>query len=240
MKMTMKRMTTLWGALVLTARPSWGCVRSTSRTPFFAVAMSTAAVVPNRFRTVPGNRKRSLFVQPLRLKNNFSSEDSSETVKADDDSTRRTNTTSTTDEESIDSRLPLDPSERETIKKIIDEKDPSWKDKGKRLQRSIEQGWRRGIADAFSVAGFVSSAATNLWFDRSQFDRLQPTIQAFRDYLKTTEIDLEITKALSVRLLGNILALREIQQYLSPGDRREEALKNEASKDLPTEEESYR
>lgn len=239
MTMAMKRITTFWGALVLTTRPSWGggFVKS-SRTPFLAVGMSTAAVVPNRFRTFPSSRKKSLFVQPLRLKNRLVTEGNGDSVKTNDSTN---STASTTDEESIKSRLPLDQSERETIQKIVEEeKDPSWRNRGKRLQRSIEQGWRRGVADAFSVVGFMSSAATNLWFDRSQFERLQPTIQAFREYLKTTEIDLEITKAISVRLLGNVLALREIQQYLSPGDRRDGASKKEASPGIPTEEESYR
>jgi hypothetical protein len=235
--MTIKQMTTLWGALILTARPSCGSsnVRQFSRTPFLAVGMSTAAVVPNRFRTFPNNRRKNLLVEPLRTY--FATGGSTDRVKRDDD-TNSTAASSITEEERLESQLPLDASERETLKESI--KDLSWRSKGKRLQRSIQQGWRRGVADVFSVAGFLSSATTNLWSDRSQFERLQPTIQAFRDYLKTTEIDLEITKALSLRLLGNILALREIQQYLNPGDRRDEALKQNASKDIPTEEESYR
>ncbi len=225
-------MTTLLGAILLTARPSGGR-QCFSRTPFLAVGVSTAAVVTNRFRTFP-YRKKNLFVEPLRTY--FATGGSTDRVKRDDD----TNTTasSTEVEETLESQLPLDASERENIKKSL--KDPTWRSKGKRLQRSFEQGWRRRVADVFSVAGFLSSSVTNLWSDRSQFERLQPTIQAFRDYLKTTEIDLEITKALSLRLLGNILALREIQQYLVVGDRRDEALKENASKNVPTEEESYR
>ncbi|GAX23143.1 hypothetical protein FisN_33Lh035 [Fistulifera solaris] len=226
-------MTTLLGAFLLTARPS--CNRQFRRTPLFAVGMSTAAVVPNRFRTFPANyRKKNLLLEPLRTY--FATGGSIDRVKRDDD----TNSTAFTEAETLESQsqLPLDESERENIKKSM--KDPTWQNKGKRLQRSIEEGWRRGVADVFSVAGFLSSSLTNLWSDRSQFERLQPTIQAFRDYLKTTEIDMEITKALSLRLLGNILALREIQQYLTVGDRRDEALKQSASKNIPTEEESYR
>lgn len=248
----MKRITPFWGALVLTSRTIWGPWRPSS--PWVV----TAAVLPTRFQNISSDTKKNTSVRPLQLKNRKFTEEKGESNSIK--SAKNVKEDSAKAEDTINIQSEKDGKEKiiegdDTINltshtksqvedgitdKAIKGKDPKTRNRGRRLQRTIEQLWRRGIADVYSTFGFVSSSATNLWSDRTQFERLQPTIQAFREYLKTTEIDLEISKAISTRLLGNILVLREIQQHLSPEDRRDEAVKEKKPEILPTEEESYR
>jgi hypothetical protein len=101
---------------------------------------------------------------------------------------------------------------------------------------------QRGTGDFISALGFVASSTTALLFDRNQFQRLRPSVQALRNFLKTSGIDLEISRTLNARLLDNIVILGRIQGTLMQGskDRRDLALSTNTNMDLPTEEESLR
>lgn len=185
--------------------------------------ITTAAALPNQFLSIPSDKrkKNSIVVHPLQYKNR----------KFTDENTKHIN------KDSKEANDTIHLSSRTTSHA---QNDPNTRRRRNRLKSSIEDLYRRGAADVFATLGFVSSSTTNLLSDRTQFERLQPIIQAFREYLEISEIDMEISEAVSIRLLGNVLALREIQQQLSPEDRRDEAVKQGRSENSPTQEEFFR
>jgi len=111
------------------------------------------------------------------------------------------------------------------------------------LGQYMTRRMRKGIGGFFSAIGFVSSATTALLTDRAQFQRFKPTVQALRNFLKTSGIDLEFSKSLNHRLLENVIILRRIQSAATEGsDRRDLALLS-GSRSLdwvPTREEALR
>jgi hypothetical protein len=70
---------------------------------------------------------------------------------------------------------------------------------------------------------------------------MKPTVEALKRFLKTSGIDLELSRSLNVRLLDNIVILGRIQTFALEGrDRRDLVLLPKAKDQLPTPEESLR
>lgn len=71
---------------------------------------------------------------------------------------------------------------------------------------------RRGASSLLSGVGFVSSAATSLLSDRAQYSRWKPAVEALALFLKTSGIQLELSKSLTFRLLDYTVILGRIQR----------------------------
>jgi len=83
---------------------------------------------------------------------------------------------------------------------------------------------RKSVGNAASTSGFLASVITSIWADRAQFQRSKPLVQAFRNFLSTSGIDLELSTSLNVHLLRNVVVLSRIQSILDARkDRREQA-----------------
>jgi hypothetical protein len=113
---------------------------------------------------------------------------------------------------------------------------------GPSTKRNLPVGRRiqEATGDFISALGFLSSSITALLYDRSLLQRHRPSIEALRQFLKTSGIDLELSRSLSARFANDIVVLGRIQQELLKGkDRRDLALSTK-NVSLPTKEESLR
>lgn len=100
---------------------------------------------------------------------------------------------------------------------------------------------RHSLADLFSGLGFVASSTVSLVFDRQQFQRLRPTVEAFRKFLRMSGIDGELSPSLNSRLLSNLIILGRIQaMQWQDGDRRDLVRSTNQGWTLPTKEEIRR
>ena len=110
-----------------------------------------------------------------------------------------------------------------------------------KTKRSLARKIQQATGDFFSALGFITSSATALVFDRTQFKRLKPTVLALRNFLSTSGIDLELSPSLNSRLPDHLAILGRIQKaLLQDRDRRDLALSTKNYVNLPTEEEALR
>jgi hypothetical protein len=99
---------------------------------------------------------------------------------------------------------------------------------------------RRGAGVAISSIGFLSSSTSAFLGDKTAVQRWNPTIEAMKEFLKTTGIDLELSKSLNGRLFHNAVLLQRAQSSILEGrDRRDLALQR-GRHDLPSNEEALR
>lgn len=108
------------------------------------------------------------------------------------------------------------------------------------VQYTKRQVWR-GTGIAISSVGFLSSSVSQLVADRAALRRWKPTVEALGKFMKTTGIDLELSKSLNARLLHNVILLGRVQSSVFQGtDRRDLVLKGGRRQMLPTNEEGLR
>jgi hypothetical protein len=99
---------------------------------------------------------------------------------------------------------------------------------------------RRGTGVAISNMGFLSSSTSAFLGDKCALQRSNPTIEALREFLKTTKIDLELSKTLNGRLFHNAVLLQRVQSsILEDRDKRDLVLQR-GRHDLPSIEEALR
>jgi hypothetical protein len=110
----------------------------------------------------------------------------------------------------------------------------------KTRRRSLSRGLQRTASGVISGIGFLSSAATDLLTDRSSFrQRWQPSVDAMKNFLQKSGIDLEISNSLNIRLLDRVVILARVQsQLIGSADRRDLALAPGVKR--PSNEESLR
>lgn len=103
------------------------------------------------------------------------------------------------------------------------------------------RSFRASLSRVFSAAGFVSSSATSLLTDRDQLQRLKETVEAFRNFMKSSGIDLELFQTLNVRLLDNVIILGRVQKAAVMGtDLRDAVRANDDSFPFTNQEEWYK
>lgn len=108
-------------------------------------------------------------------------------------------------------------------------------------RKNIFRQFRRGVGSLLSSIGFLSSMSVSLLRERGQFNRWKPTIEALQLFLKSSGIDLELSRSLNHRLFENIIALHRIQRLtVRDIDRRELALLRNNPKWLPNSDEALR
>jgi hypothetical protein len=112
---------------------------------------------------------------------------------------------------------------------------------GPKLYHGVQRQIRRGAGGAILAAGFVLSATRALVTNGGQWKQLKPTVEAFRHFLKKSEIDLELSKSLNYRLLYNIVLLSRVQKKLVEGkDIRDSVVVTVVPRTIPTMKEGLR
>jgi len=99
---------------------------------------------------------------------------------------------------------------------------------------------QRGAGVAISSLGFLSSSVSQLVADRAALRRWKPTVKALGEFMKTTGIDLELSKSLNGRLLHNIVLLGRVQSHVFEGKDRRDFVLRGGRHDIPTNEEALR
>jgi hypothetical protein len=99
---------------------------------------------------------------------------------------------------------------------------------------------RRGAGVAISSVGFLSSSTSALIGDKTAEQRLNPTIEALKEFLKTTGIELELSKSLNGRLFHNVVLLERVQSSIFEGRDRRDLVLQQGHHDLPSNEEALR
>jgi hypothetical protein len=99
---------------------------------------------------------------------------------------------------------------------------------------------RRGAGVAMSSMGFLSSSTSAFLRDKTALQRWNPTVEALKEFLRTTGIDLELSKTLNGRLFHNAVLLQRVQSsILEDRDRRDLVLQR-GRHDIPSNEEALR
>jgi hypothetical protein len=70
--------------------------------------------------------------------------------------------------------------------------------------------------------------------------RWNPTIEALKEFLKTTGIDLELSKTLNGRLFHNAVLLERVQSSIFEGRDKRDLVLQQGRHDLPSNEEALR
>jgi hypothetical protein len=99
---------------------------------------------------------------------------------------------------------------------------------------------RRGAGIALSSVGFLSSSSWALLGDKTAEQRWNPTIEALKAFLKTTGIELELSKSLNGRLFHNVALLGRVQCSIAEGRDRRDLVLQQGDHDLPSNEEALR
>jgi hypothetical protein len=99
---------------------------------------------------------------------------------------------------------------------------------------------RRGAGVAMSSVGFLSSSTSALLGDKNVVQRWNPTIEALKEFLKTTGIDLELSKTLNGRLFHNAVLLERVQSSIFEGRDKRDLVLQQGRHDLPSNEEALR
>lgn len=133
--------------------------------------------------------------------------------------------------------------EKTILRDLSDDKDTVASNASQTLEevKPSGSGWRKRLqrrtGGVLSAAGFVISATRAMVTDHKQ--QWKPTVAALRSFLKATEIDLELSALLNVRLLDNIVLLSRVEKAALKGkDRRELALSGVST--IPSDEEALR
>lgn len=115
-------------------------------------------------------------------------------------------------------------------------------DRSPRFVEYATRQLRRGAGVAISSMGFLSSSTSAFLGDKTALQRWNPTIEALREFLKTTGIDLELSKTLNGRLFHNAVLLQRVQSsILEDSDRRDLVLqRGRHNLPLPSNEEALR
>jgi hypothetical protein len=99
---------------------------------------------------------------------------------------------------------------------------------------------RRGAGVAISSMGFLSSSTSAFLGDKTALQRWNPTVDALKEFLKTTGIDLELSKSLNGRLFHNAVLLQRVQSSIFEGRDRRDLVLQRGRHDLPSNEEALR
>jgi hypothetical protein len=114
------------------------------------------------------------------------------------------------------------------------------KNKSSRFVKYATRQLRRGTGEVISNMGFLTSSTTAVLRDKCALQRSNPTIEALKEFLRTTGIDLELSKTLNGRLFHNAVLLQRVQsRILEDKDKRDLVLQR-GRYDLPSIEEALR
>jgi hypothetical protein len=99
---------------------------------------------------------------------------------------------------------------------------------------------RRGAGVAMSSIGFLSSSTSAFLGEKNALQRWNPTVEAMKEFLKTTGIDLELSKTLNGRLFHNAVLLQRAQSSIFEDRDRRDLVLQRGRHDLPSNEEGLR
>jgi hypothetical protein len=116
----------------------------------------------------------------------------------------------------------------------------AFENRSSRFVKYATRQLRRGAGVAISSAGFLSSSTSAFLGEKTAVQRWNPTIEAMKEFLKTTGIDLELSKSLNGRLFHNAVLLQRAQSsILEDRDRRDLVLQR-GRHGIPSNEEALR
>jgi hypothetical protein len=116
----------------------------------------------------------------------------------------------------------------------------AFENRSSRFVQHATRQLRRGAGAAISSFGFLSSSTYALLGDKTAVQRWNPTIEALKEFLKTTGIDLELSKSLNGRLFHNTVLLQRVQSSIFEGRDRRDLVLQRGRHDLPSNEEALR
>jgi hypothetical protein len=116
----------------------------------------------------------------------------------------------------------------------------AFENRSSRFLKYATRQLRRGAGVGISNMGFLSSSTSALLGDNTVLQRCNPTIEALKEFLKTTGIDLEISKSLNGRLFHNTVLLQRVQRSIFEGRDRRDLVLQRGRHDLPSNEEALR
>jgi hypothetical protein len=123
-------------------------------------------------------------------------------------------------------------------KEVTDHKS-ALESRSSRMVQYATRQLRRGAGVALSSVGFVSSSTFALLADTDRAT-WKPTVKALKEFLKTTGIDLELSKSLNGRLLRNMVLLGRVQSSIFEDRDRRDLVLQRGRHDLPSNEEAER
>jgi hypothetical protein len=135
--------------------------------------------------------------------------------------------------------VPAEKKETKSVAEKLDQKG-EFENRSSRFVQYATRQLRRGAGVAISSMGFLSSSTSAFMRDKSAVQRWNPTIEAMKEFLKTTGIDLELSKSLNGRLFHNAVLLQRAQSSIFEDRDRRDLVLQRGHHNLPSNEEALR